>query len=90
MRRAAKTRYGRHAAAVATARLAVLRQTSDRFVCPAPNPRLRRLAAARNERGEGRVLVASPSSKSPVKWACKRRVSGVSAMCQRPEEGIGP
>jgi hypothetical protein len=28
--------------------------------------------------------------KSPAEWACKRRVSRVSAMCQRHKEGIGP
>jgi hypothetical protein len=84
MRRTANSFYaGRHAAAAATAgRASCARSPVTRFLPGIHKPSI--------ERAAGRDGGAASRWEGPAKWACKRRVSRVSAMCQRYEEGIGP
>jgi len=84
MRRAANSFYaGRHAAAAATASGALCVRSPAARLLSAVDMSPIEPAASRHGGAASRW-------KSPAKRACKRRVSRVSAMCQRHKEGIGP
>lgn len=85
--RTVKTRFGRDAAA----------RRDDRTTRAWARLRLSGVAASPSPYPHGLILALADRAKTPaIGWIsrlrtapCKWRVSPVSAMCQRPEEGIG-